>query len=151
MSTQELKQGVPVEQGTFETGFDNRILIYGGLQSGNFIIENVAKTQYPYSYFIGTNFSLGWDSNADLSDIIGAAGAGVPLGSGLVERYYKNAINRLNNSKLYTGWFFLNNLDIQNLDFRRPKLISGIHYYLNKVADYKLNTNEPTKVELISR
>jgi len=151
MSTQELKQSEPVEAGLFETGFENRILIYEGLQTGNFIIDNVAKNEYPYSYFVGTNFSLRWDSNADLSEIIGSSGAGISLGSGLVDRYYVAAINRLNNSKLYTGWFFLSNVDIENLDFRRPKIINGIHYYLNKVIDYKLNTNETTKVELISR
>lgn len=149
MSTQELKQGEATEQGSFETGFENRILIYDGLRQGNFIIDNVAKTQYPYCYFKSNDFSLKWDSNDSFTTQSGLTQ--LSFETGLVDRYYVDAINRLNNSKLYTGWFFLSNLDIQNLDFRKPKIINGIHYYLNKVIDYKLNINESTKVELISR
>lgn len=136
MSTQELKQDEVIPRGDFETNFTNRILIYHGLVDGDFVIDNVSKTQYPQSSFNSDTLNLSWDS---------------VNGIGLVDRYYQNAIQRLNKSRLYTGWFFLNDLDISTLDFRKPKIINGVQYYLNKVIDYQLNTNQPTKVELISR
>jgi len=151
MSTQELKQDEPVVAGGFETNFDNRILIYDGLRAGSFIIDNEPKTQYPFAYHTTNDFSLRWDSEGDESIQL-SSGLTIRLfGGGLVTRYYQNAIKRLNKSRLYTGWFFLSELDIINLDFRKPKIINGVHYYLNKVTDYKVNANQPTKVELISR
>ena len=143
MSTQEFKQDEAITRGTFETNFENRILIYDGLRSGNFSIQNTAKTEYPFSYFVGKDFSLQWNN---LSDFYSGA-----LDQGLVDRYYQNAIKRLNKSRLYSGWFFLSELDISSLDFRTPKIINGVHYYLNNVIDYKVNANQPTEVELISR
>ena len=139
MSTQELKQGEPVEIGEYETNFRNRILIYEGLQAGSFLLDGVIKGRYPKSSFVGEEFSLGFDDDPATGVI------------GLVSRYYKNAIKRLNKSRLYSGLFFLTELDISRLNFRTPKIIKGIHYYLNTVIDYKVNANQPTKVELISR
>ena len=143
MSNQELIQDEAVSRGPFETSFSNRVLIYGGIRDGNIVLDNVYKTIYPYSYFVSNEFSLQWDN---LSDFYEGA-----LDLGLVDRYYQNAINILNKSRLYTGWFFLTEVDIGTLDFRKPKIINGIHYYINKVIDYKVGANQPTKVELISR
>jgi hypothetical protein len=119
------------------------------------VVDNEVKPHYPYSYFVSGGFSMRWDDfDDDGGNIIVTQASGlqiVTFQDGLVSRYYQGAIKRLNESKLYTGWFFLNDLDIANLDFRTVKIINGIHYYLNNVIDYKLNTNQPTKVELISR
>jgi hypothetical protein len=155
MSTQDLKQGEPILAGDFETNFDNRILIYDGTRNFDIVVDNEVKPHYPYSYFVSGGFSMRWDDfDDDGGNIIVTQASGlqiVTFQDGLVSRYYQGAIKRLNESKLYTGWFFLNDLDIANLDFRTVKIINGIHYYLNNVIDYKLNTNQPTKVELISR
>lgn len=155
MSTQEPEQDEPVVGGVFETNFDNRVLIYHGLRNGNFVIDGKPKTQYPYSYFTTHEFSLRWDSEGDeagKTQIILSNGLDVVFfGNGLIDRYYQNSIKRLNKSKMYTGYFWLTDLDISNLNFRKAKIINGVHYYLNNVIDYELNTNQPTMVELISR
>jgi hypothetical protein len=143
MSTQEIKQGEPILRSDFETNFENRCLIYGGLKDGDFVINGEAHTQYPFCYFVSEDFSLQWDNLGDFFD-----------GSndvGLVDRYYSNSIDRFNNAKLLTTWVNLNELDISNLSFRKIKSVNGSHYYLNKVTDYLVNNNQPTKVELISR
>ena len=143
MSTQEIKQGEPVLKGDFETNFENRCLIYGGLRDGSFVINNQPQTQYPFCYFVSDDFSLQYDNLSDFFE--GAKDVG------LVDRYYSNSIKRLNNSKLNSLWLNLNELDISNLDFRKVKIIKGTHYYLNLVSDYLVNNNEPTRVELISK
>jgi len=136
MSTQEIIQGEPIERGTFETNFENRCLIYGGLQPGVFVIDGEQQNQYPYCYFESDSFTLNWNSINSV---------------GLVDRYWNTTIRRLNNSKMLTQWINLNELDISNLSFRKAKIIDGIHYYLNMVKDYKVNANQSTMVELISK
>ena len=149
MSTQEIPEDALIAASTFETNFANRILIYGGLQSGDWTLDSEFQTQYPYSYFVNNDFSLQFDNIQDLKKV--STFVQVAGDIGLVDRYYTGAIARLNKSKIYTGYFKLNETDIATLDFRSPKLIDGIQYYLNKVTDYKLNSNQSTKVELISR
>jgi hypothetical protein len=143
MSTQKIIQGEPILRGSFETSFENRCLIYGGLRSGSVTVDGLFNSQYPYCFFVDSNFSLQWDSLSDFYD--GATD------TGLIDRNYSTSIRQLNNSKLLTAWFNLNELDISNLNFRTAKSINGTHYYLNKVTDYLVNNNQPTKVELISR
>ena len=143
MSTQEIKQGEPVERGDFETNFENRCLIYGGLRDGNFVIDGEAQSEYPYCYFVDEDFSLQWDNTGDFFE--GATDIG------LVDRYYSGSVRRLENSKLTSVWLNLNELDITNLSFRKVKIINGVHYYLNLVEDYLVNNGQPTRVELISK
>jgi hypothetical protein len=143
MSTQKITQGEPIARGAFETSFENRCLIYNGLRSGSIKVDGLVRSAYPYCFFVDSSFSLQWDSLSDFYD--GATD------TGLIDRNYSTSIRQLNNSKLLTAWFNLNELDISSLDFRKAKLINGTHYYLNKVTDYLVNNNQPTKVELISR
>jgi hypothetical protein len=67
----------------------------------------------------------------------------------LVDKYYKEQIRQINNGRLYTCYLKLNPVDIVNLDFRKPKLINGVYYYLNKIEDYLAGKDVSTKVELI--
>lgn len=143
MSTKEIVQGEPITRGTFETNFENRCLIYGGLKDGVFVMENQQHEKYPFCYFTSEDFSLQWDNLGDFFE--GAKDIG------LVDRYYSNSIKRLNNSKLKSLWVNLNELDVSNLSFRKIKMVDGTHYYLNTVTDYLVNNNQSTKVELISK
>jgi len=143
MAKQDLDENDELPRGDFETSFENRILIYNGLRNGSFSLNGVLKNRYPQTLFTSDSISLMWDNRG-----FGFTGT---QGVGLVDRYYTKSVSRLNGSGLYTGWFFLNQTDISNIDFRKPKIIKGIHYYLNRVIDYKVGTNQSTKVELISR
>jgi len=126
--------------GSFDTSHENRILIWGGLRSGSIIVDQEAQSQYPYSYFSDSTFSLTWDESNFNPSVLG-----------LVNRYYQSTISTLNNSKLLSCWMWLTSKDISNLDFRTVKVIDGSHYYLNNIKDYQVNKNTPTRVELISR
>lgn len=129
----------------FDAGFKNRILVYKGLTNGSWNFNNTPKTSYPYCLFSESGFSLRFDDKAD----VGTSTATTFIG--LANRFYSGAIERQNNAKLYTGWFYLTDRDISTLNFRTPKIINGIQYYLNTVIDYQVGANKPTKVELISR
>ena len=52
-------------------------------------------------------------------------------------------------SKLLTGFFRLNDVDILNLDFSKLIYIDGALWRLNKVIDYNPIEQDVTKVELL--
>jgi hypothetical protein len=131
-----------------EVELNPRLLIYEGLKSGNFTFEGSLKSEYPASYFVKKtsgpfDVSLSFknlnevDKSIQINDV------------GLVDRFYKEQIRQFNNARLYTVYLKLTAVDIVNLNFRTPKLINGVYYYLNKVEDYKAGVNEPVKCELI--
>jgi hypothetical protein len=72
-------------------------------------------------------------------------------GSTIYNRYWKNYISdRYNiNTKIFTGYFYLNPLDVLNFKFRDFILIDGSIYTVNKIIDFDLVNNELTKVELV--
>lgn len=143
MSTQDIKQDEPVVRGNFETNFENRCLMYGGLQNGSFTIGGSAKTKYPFCFFVGEDISLHWGNLSEFYELA--------TDIGLIDRNYSTTINKLNNSKLATYWINLSKIDIANLSFRKAKIINGVHYHLNLVDEYIVNGNQSTKVELISK
>jgi hypothetical protein len=136
----------------FNDGFtkelEPRVLIYDGLQSGNWTFDGNAETQYPFAYFY-KNVSTPQDislSFINLKDI----SVGLQQNDlGLVDRYYREQIRQINDGRIYTCYLKLNPIDIINLDFRKPKLINGVYYYLNKIEDYLAGKDVSTKVELI--
>lgn len=145
---------IPYIKTNYNTGGDpievqNRILVYGGLVDLDWTFESSSKTQLPYSYFtkLSSDFSdlsLSFRSYKNLSRAIRTEDRG------LFERFYANQVRMFNEGRLVTMYLKLSPLDILNLDFRKPKLIDGVYYYLNKIEDYKTGTSETTKVELIN-
>jgi len=149
MSTQDIPEDGIISAGAFETNFENRILIYDGLRTGGWTLDGELQSEYPFSYFVTEDFSLQWDN---ISDLLKPTRFTTPnQDQGLVDRFYTKVIERLNNSKILSAWFYLTEKDISDLNFRKSKTVNGVQYYLNKVKDYKLNTNRPTRVELISK
>jgi len=136
----------------FNTGFtkelEPRVLIYDGLQNGNWTFDGNAETQYPFAYFI-KNISTPQDISLSFSNLKDVSQGLQQNDLGLVDKYYKEQIRQINNGRLYTCYLKLNPIDIVNLDFRKPKLINGVYYYLNKVEDYLAGKDVSTKVELI--
>jgi hypothetical protein len=125
-----------------------RVLIYDGLQNGNFTFETVLKTQYPASYFI-KSVSRPFDVSLSFKNLNEVSSSIQNNDVGLIDRHYRNQIRQFNNARLYTAYMRLTGVDIVNLDFRKPKLINGVYYYLNKVEDYKAGVFESVKCEFI--
>lgn len=131
-----------------EINLEPRLLIYEGLKTGYFTFEGVLKSEYPSSYFIKKgsgpfDVSLSFKNLNEVDKSIQANDIG------LVDRFYKEQIRQFNESRLYTCYLRLTGVDIVNLNFRKPKLINGVYYYLNKVEDYKAGVFESVKCELI--
>ena len=131
-----------------EITLENRLLIYEGLKPGIFNFDSTSRDSFPSSYFIkiGSNpfdVSLSFknlnevDKSIQLNDV------------GLVDRHYKQQIRQFNEARLYTCYMKLTGVDIVNLNFRKPKLIDGVYYYLNKVEDYKAGVYDSVKCEFI--
>lgn len=125
-----------------------RLLIYNGLQTGNFTFESTLKNQYPDSYFVKKG-SGPFDVSLSFKNLNEVDKSIRDNDLGLVDRYYREQIRQFNNSRLYTCYLRLTGVDIVNLDFRKPKLINGVYYYLNKIEDYKAGVFESVKCELI--
>ena len=125
-----------------------RLIIYNGLQEGNFTFESVLKTQYPDSYFV-KEVSGPFDVSLSFKNLNEVSKSIQDNDVGLVDRHHKEQIRQFNNARLYTCYLKLTAIDILNLDFRKPKLIKGVYYYLNKIEDYKTGIYDSVKCELI--
>jgi len=132
----------------FTKELEPRVLIYDGLQNGSWTFDSNNETQYPFAYFI-KNISTPQDISLSFSNLKDVSQGLQQNDLGLVDKYYKEQIRQINNGRLYTCYLKLNPIDIVNLDFRKPKLINGVYYYLNKVEDYLAGKDVSTKVELI--
>jgi hypothetical protein len=68
----------------------------------------------------------------------------------LYNLYWFNYISLISQSKLLTGYFHLNQVDIANLNFAKPIWIRDSYWLLNKIVDYNSTQNDGlTRVELI--
>lgn len=70
----------------------------------------------------------------------------------LSNNYYYDYIQAIIDGKLFTGYFDLNEIDIQNVRFNDKVFIGGAspsYYYINKIIDFDANNPGLTKVELI--
>lgn len=125
-----------------------RILIYEGLKIGEWTFESSLKNNFPSSYFIKKS-SGQFDVSLSFKNLNEVDRSIQDNDKGLKDRFYKEQIRQFNESRLYTCYMRLTGVDIVNLNFRKPKLINGVYYYLNKVEDYKAGVYESVKCELI--
>lgn len=71
--------------------------------------------------------------------------------SNLFNKYYKRFVNQIENGKLLTGYFKLDETFILNLDFSTKFYIHDSWWILNKIIDYNANGEQTlTKCEFIS-
>jgi len=125
------------------TNFKTRILFFDSVrntESGeSWFFEGVERTDYPYFYSVDVisdnDNSLYYDNTR--------------RSKGLFNKYYENLHDTLNEGRLYTAFFNLNDSDISNLDFRIPIFVKNTYYLLNKVINYDPLLKKTTKVELI--
>jgi hypothetical protein len=119
----------------FTKELEPRVLIYDGLQNADWTFDGNAETQYPFAYFY-KNVSTPQDISLSFINLKDVSVGLQQNDLGLVDRYYREQIRQINDGRLYTCYLKLNPIDIINLDFRKPKLINGVYYYLNKIEDY---------------
>lgn len=68
----------------------------------------------------------------------------------LYNMYWRRTINQINEGKMLTAFFHLNEGDIHNLKLNDKIRIDNSWWNINKVIDYNANIEGLTKVELIS-
>ena len=69
---------------------------------------------------------------------------------GLYQTYYQSMIEmQKENPRIKIVYLNLNASDLVSLDLRRLVYVEGYYYRINRIVDYKPNSNETTKVELI--
>jgi hypothetical protein len=128
------------------TDYNPRILYYAGVTANatneSWEWEGTVRTDYPRMIFydeINDN-----DENLMFKTL--------RRSHGLFEKYYRNSQKILNEGRVFTGLFNLNDNDISNLNFRKRVLITmdgELHtFILNKVSNY--DGDGLTKVELIT-
>lgn len=74
-----------------------------------------------------------------------------PGSDGLYDSYYADSVRQLLKGVKAVTLVMLRPADMQTLDQRRPVVIDGILYTLNKVEDYNPVVPQPTKCTLIRR
>jgi hypothetical protein len=138
------------------TGSNMRILYYGGLK----------QTSYPWSHIAtsGTTVRNDYPYAGHLDDVQEPTldlNFGIPrqvyytpsryTANNLYNKYWKDYIEQIadKDSKLFTGYFLINEFDIQSLDFRDTFFFENEYWRLNKIIDYDRINNQPTKCEFI--
>ena len=130
-----------------------RLVYTNGLRDGDFILEGISHTEYPASYSIKQS-NTPTDQTLYFKNIQDTSGGSMfGQDTGNVQKYWSRTIDLLNNGKLLIAQFFLDEVDIQNLNFRTPKAITIdgqlMYFYLNKVEDYKIGQKKPVRCELM--
>ena len=75
---------------------------------------------------------------------------GALTANNLYNLYWRRTVNQINVGKMLTAMFNLTEVDIQSLKLNDKIYIDNSWWNINKIADYNANTNQLTKVELIS-
>jgi hypothetical protein len=144
--------------GTIKTCQSNiRILYYGGLKdtaypwrhitaSGGQFINN----QYAYCGHLDDFQNPTIDLNFEIPRQVYYSPERYTTNN-LYNVYWKDYIEQIadKDSKLFTGYFLINEFDIQKLDFRDTFFFENEYWRLNKIIDYDRVNNQPTKCEFI--
>ena len=136
------------EDGTFQTdtySYKPRILIADGVAEGAWKFDGVSRTQYPRAYFVnpGERYSLAFGQDQTY-------GTAAP---GTVESYYRNRLQRINDSFILDISLRLWDDELAGIDFRKPVLVSDGYvsgwYYILKIDQKRFGVDEYTRVELL--
>jgi hypothetical protein len=75
---------------------------------------------------------------------------GVRTNNNLFNLHWRRTVEQINNGKMLTAYFNLNEVDIQKLSLSDKIRIDNSWWNINSILDYNANSNAQTKVELIS-
>ena len=138
------------------TNSNIRILYYGGLKDTAFQWSHIASS--------GTTLRTNYAYAGHLDDVDTPTfdlSFGVPrevnynptryTANNLYNKYWRDYIEQIadKDSKLFVGYFYLNEFDVQSLDFRDSFFFENEVWRLNKIIDYDRINNQTTKCEFI--
>jgi hypothetical protein len=132
-----------------------RILYDGGVKTcGNYSITNypgsVANlTTYPYTGHLDDPLNPTFDINYGICDYYFDYNIGI-TNNNLTNKYWLRTLGQINEGKMMTAYFRLTALDIQKLELNQKVFVDNAYWIINKIIDYDANSNNPTKVELMS-
>ena len=133
-----------------------RLLYWGGLKTTNVQWQHIAtsgttfRSDYPYAGHLDDVNNPTFDLNFGTPYQVYYT----PIkytGNNLYNKYWRDYIEQIadKDSKIFTGYFLLNEFDIQKLDFRDTYFFENDYWRLNKIIDYDRVNNQPTKCEFI--
>ena len=138
------------------TGSNMRILYYGGLKNTFYPWQHIAtsgtttRNDYPYSGHLDDWQTPTLDLNFGVAREVYFTVQNWTANN-LYNKYWKDYIEEISDkdSKLFVGYFNINEFDIQTLDFRDSFYFENEYWRLNKIIDYDRISNQPTKCEFI--
>lgn len=107
-------------------------------------------SQYNYGGHFDNPYTPTFDINWNVNEkyLYNEIGDNLTLNN-LYNTYYEDYVDLIQNSKLLTGYFALNEADIANLRFDVLYWIRDSYWILNKVTDYNISQRGLTKCEFI--
>lgn len=133
-----------------------RLLYWGGLKTTNNSWQHIAtsgttsRNNYPYAGHLDDVNNPTFDLNFGVSRQVYYT----PIkytANNLYNKYWRDYIEQIadKDSKIFSGYFLLNEFDIQGLDFRDTYFFENDYWRLNKIIDYDRINNQSTKCEFI--
>lgn len=138
------------------TASNIRMLYYGGLKSTSYPWQHIAtsgttiRNDYAYAGHLNDVANPTFDLNFGMPNQVYYTPTKY-TGNNLYNKYWRDYIEQIadKDSKLFVGYFLINEWDIQNLDFRDKFYFKNEYWRLNKIVDYDAMSNQATKCEFI--
>jgi hypothetical protein len=133
-----------------------RIVYDGGnYPCGTFYIYDygttgTASVEYPYTTHFDKPNNPDLDFNFGICDYYFSQSYGATTLNNLSTLYWRRTMAQINSGKLYTVYLDLDSSDIAKLKLNDKIYLDRSYWNINKVIDYNANSNEATKVELLS-
>lgn len=133
-----------------------RIVYDGGnYPCGTFYIYDYGTTgetcnTYPYTTHFDKPTNPDLDLNFGICDYYFSQSYQNTTLNNLSTLYWRRTMSQINSGKLYIVYLDLTPHDIANLKLNDKIYLDRSYWNINKVIDYDANSNEPTKVELLS-
>ena len=133
-----------------------RILYDGEMttSTANYIIENyvgntVEDNHYSYATHFDNPLNPTFDINYATCDYYFYNPLSITANN-LYNIYWRRTVNQINKGKMLTAYFDLRANDIANLKLNDKIRINNSWWSINSINDYNANTNQLTKVELLT-
>jgi hypothetical protein len=133
-----------------------RLLYWGGLKITNNAWQHIAtsgttiRSDFPYAGHLDDVNNPTFDLNFGVPNQVYYS-AQRYTANNLYNKYWRDYIEQISDkdSKIFSGYFLLNEFDIQSLDFRDLFFFENDYWRLNKIIDYDRVMNQPTRCEFI--
>lgn len=135
-----------------------RILYAGGIYScQNYIIKNfsndvgVTSAIYPFNSHWDRPINPTFDINFGVCKYYFTTyNYGAKTNNNLFNLHWRRTLEQINNGKMLTAYFNLNEVDISEMKLSDKIRIDNSWWNINSITDYDANSKSTTKVELIS-